>query len=130
MKLNDPCRFIPSPTGSFSSSDLLQEELSSVGKKRKEPEIPDGRHENIRKKARNKTFESTIKMFNYYNNSKCAKSKDFQEGQLVSFSVPKIDRCTTDMQRIPGEIVNVTGGDKIKFYKVATFFRWNNQTCI
>ena len=26
---------------------------------------------------------------------------------------------TTDMQRIPGEIVNVTGVDKIKFYKVA-----------
>ena len=24
------------------------------------------------------------------------------------------------MQRIPGEVVNVTGGDKTKFYKVAT----------
>ena len=38
----------------------------------------------------------------------------------MSFSVPKIDRCTTDMQRIPGGIVNVTGGDNIKYYKVAT----------
>ena len=120
VKLNDPCRLIPSPTGSFSNSDLLQEELSSAGNKRKEPESPDGRHENIRKKARNKTFESAIKMSNYYNKTKCAKGKDFKEGQLVSFSVPKIDRCTTDMQRIPGEIVNVTGGDKIKYYQVAT----------
>ena len=59
-------------------------------------------------------------MSNYYNKTKCAKGKDFKEGQLVSFSVPKIDRCTTDMQRIPGEIVNVTGGDKIKYYQVAT----------
>ena len=36
---------------------------------------------------------------------------------MVFFSVPKIDRCTIDMQRIPGEVV---GGDKVKFYKVAT----------
>ena len=39
---------------------------------------------------------------------------------MVSFSVPKIDRCKTDMQRIPGEVVSVTGGGKVKFYKVAT----------
>ena len=81
--------------------------------KRKEPESPNGRHKNIRKKARNKTFESAIKMSNHYNKTKCAKGKDFKEGQLVSFSVPKIDRCTTYMQTIPGEIVNVAGGDKI-----------------
>ena len=39
---------------------------------------------------------------------------------MVFFSVPKIDRCTIDMQRIPGEVVSVTGVDKVKFYKVAT----------
>ena len=59
-------------------------------------------------------------MSNYYNKTKCGKGKDFKEGQMVSFSVPKIDRCITDLQRIPGEVVSVTGGDKIKFYKVAT----------
>ena len=28
--------------------------------------------------------------------------------QMVSFSVPNVDRCTTDMQRIPGEVVSVS----------------------
>ena len=120
MKLTAPSKFIPSPTESCSSSDFLQEELSSGANKRKEPESPESRHENIRKKARNKTFESAIKMSNYYNKTKCAKGKEFKEGQMVSFSVPKIDRCTTDMQRILGEVVSVTGGDKVKFYNVAT----------
>ena len=59
-------------------------------------------------------------MANYYNKTKAAKSKDFQVGDKVSFCVPKIDRCSTDLQRIPGEIISVRGGEKIKLYKVAT----------
>ena len=51
------------------------------------------------KKARNKTFESAIKMSNYYNKTKCAKGKDFKEGQLVSFSVPKIDRYVKNTRK-------------------------------
>ena len=34
--------------------------------------------------------------------------------------VPKIDRCSTDLQRIPGVIHSVSGGDQVKYYKVAT----------
>ena len=60
------------------------------------------------------------RMANYYNKTKAAKSKDFQVGDKVSFWVPKIDRCSTDFQRIAGEIVSVKGCKKIKFYKVAT----------
>ena len=119
VKLTAPSKFIPSPTESCSSSDFLQEELSSGANKRKESESPESRHENIRKKARNKTFQSAIKMSNYYNKTKCAKGKEFK-GQIISFSVPNIDSCITDMKRIPGEVVSVTGGDKVKFYKVAT----------
>ena len=55
-------------------------------------------------------------MANYYNKTKATKSKDVK----VSFCVPKIDRCSTDLQRIPNEIVSVTGGEKINLYKVAT----------
>ena len=60
-------------------------------------------------------------MANYYYKTKDARSKDFQVGDKVSFCVPKIDRCSTDLQRIAGEIVSVTGGEKIKLYKVAAF---------
>ena len=63
---------------------------------------------------------SATEMANYYNKTKAAKSKDFQVGDKVSFCVPKIDRYSTDLQRIPDEIVSVTGGEKIKLYKVAT----------
>ena len=87
---------------------------------RKEPDSPESRHESIRKKARDNTMMSATKMANYYNKTKAAKSKDFQVGNKVSFCVPKIDRCSTNLQRIPGEIVSVPGGEKIKLYKVAT----------
>ena len=99
---------------------MLHEDLSSDSKKRKEPDSPESRHESIRKKARDNTMMSATKMANYYNKTKAAKSKDFQVGNKVSFCVPKIDRCSTDLQRIPGEIVSVIRGEKIKLYKVAT----------
>ena len=118
---SQPSKWIPpAPVGSCSNTDLLHEDLSSSSKKRKEPDSPESRHENIRKKARDNTLISANKMANYYNKTKAAKSIDFQVGDKVSFYVPKIDRCSTDLQRIPSEIVSVTGGEKVKFYKVAT----------
>ena len=87
--------------------------------KRKQPDSPEDKHESARKRARDHTFESAVRMATYYNKTKAAKPKDFKIGDKVSFPVPKIDRCTTDMQRISGEIINVTG-NTIKFYKVAT----------
>ena len=121
VEFSQPSKFIPPPpVGSCSNRDLLHEDLSSTSKKRKEPDSPKDRHENIRKKARNNTLISANKMANYYNKTKAAKSTDFQVGDKFSFYVPKTDRCSTDLQRIPGEIVSVTGGEKIKFYKVVT----------
>ena len=70
-------KFIPSPVGSCSNTDLLLENLSSDSKKRKEPDSPESRHESIRKKARDNTMMSATKMANYYNKTKAAKSKDF-----------------------------------------------------
>ena len=120
-EFSQPSKFIPPPpVGSCSNRDLLHEDLSSTSKKRKEPDSPENRHENIRKKTRDNTLISANKMANYYNKTKAAKSTDFQVGDKVSFYVLKIDRCSTDLQRIPGEIVSVTGGEKIKFYKVGT----------
>ena len=59
-------------------------------------------------------------MSNYYNKTKCTTDDDYSEGDKVSVLVPKIDRCSTDMCRIPAVITNVSGGDKIKFYQITT----------
>ena len=67
---------------------------------------------------------SATKMANYYNKTKAAKSKDFQVGDKVSFCVPKIDRCSTDLQRIPGEIVSVTGGEKLNCTRLLLLLDW------
>ena len=116
VEFRQPSKFIPPPSvGSCSNTDLLHEDLSSTSRKRKELDSPEDRHENIRKKARDNTLISANKMANYYNKTKAAKSTDFQVGDEVAFYVPKIDS-----QRIPGELVSVTGDEKIKFYKVAT----------
>ena len=32
--------------------------------------------------------------------------------------MPKIDRSCTDLQRIPGVIIDVSGGEQIQFYQV------------
>ena len=34
--------------------------------------------------------------------------------------VPKIDRCSTDLQRISGVIHSVSGGNQVRYYQVAT----------
>ena len=116
---------IPAATISSAAPDHLAfESLSSregpATFKHKEPDSPETTHESIRKKARENTVHSAIKMSSYYNKTKCTKADDFKEGDMVSFMVPKIDRCSTDLQRIPGVIHSVSGGDQVKYYKVAT----------
>ena len=59
-------------------------------------------------------------MNNYYNKTKCTTDNYYSEGDKVSVLVPKINRCSTDMCRIPAVITNVSGGDKIKFYQITT----------
>ena len=67
VEFSQPSKFIPSPpVGSCINKDLLHEDLSSTSKKRKEPDSPEDRHENIRKKARDNTLISANKMANYY----------------------------------------------------------------
>ena len=54
------------------------------------------------KKARDETYKAALSMSNYYNKTKCTTDDDYSEGDKVSVLVPKIDRCSTDMCRIPG----------------------------
>ena len=123
--ITPPSAVIPAATISSAAPDHLAfESLSSregpATFKCKEPDSPETTHESIRKKARENTVHSAIKMSSYYNKTKCTKADDFKEGDMVSFMVPKIDRCSTDLQRIPGVIHSVSGGDQVKYYKVAT----------
>ena len=116
---------IPHAKQISAAPDILVAESSNYREapttlKHKEPDSPERRHENIRKKARDNTFQSAIRMSNYYNKTKCTKADDFEEGDMVSFLVPKLDSNSTDMQRIPGVILGVSGDDKLKFYKVGT----------
>ncbi len=47
--------------------------------------------------------------------------QDFEVGDRVSIGVPKLDRTSTDLLRLPGKVLSVHG--KIcKQYKVATEF--------
>ena len=39
---------------------------------------------------------------------------------VIMLILSKIDRCSTDLQRILGVIHSVSGGDQVKYYKVAT----------
>ena len=88
--------------------------------KHKEPDSPETRHDSTRKKARDNTFKAAIGMANYYNKKKCTTSNQLKKGDVVSFQVPKIDRSCTDLQRIPGVIIDVSEGEQIQFYQVAT----------
>ena len=56
-------------------------------------------------------------MSNYFNKTKCSKGKEFKEGQLASFSVPKIDRSQHICKEYQVKLWMKQGGDKIKFYK-------------
>ena len=123
--ITPPSTVIPAATIISAVPDHLAfESLSSregpATFKCKEPDSPETTHESIRKKARENTVHSAIKMSSYYNKTKCTKADDFKEGDMVSFMVPKIDRCSTDLQRIPGVIHSVSGGYQVKYYKVAT----------
>ena len=123
-KLPSPSGYIQTPKTSSPVNDILREEWSSregpVAEKCKAAESPEDKHENIRKKARDETFKSAVSMSNYYNKTKGTKAVNYKEGDAVSFLVPKIDRCSTDMQRIPGVVCKVSGGEKLKFFSIAT----------
>ena len=123
---NSPVVIPPAEYKPFAAQIITEEQVSSregpVSYKHKEPDSPDysAKHESARKKARDNTFKAAVGMANYYNKAKCTQNNAFKEEDKVSFQVPKIDRCSTDLQRIPGIILNVSGGHKIQFYQVAT----------
>ena len=123
-KLTQPTTSVPPFKSTSSCADILTEECTTregpISNKCKEADSPESRHENIRKKTRNETCKAAVTMAEYYNKSKCTTSGVFSKGDRITFLVPKIDRCNTDMHRLPGIISDVTGGEHIKYYKVAT----------
>ena len=104
----------------FLSRPLTHGVTRVITKQRRQKEpATSSKHEPVHKKARDETFKAAFHMAQYYNKSKCT-TPTFKEGDKISFAVPKIDRCSTDMSRIPGVILNVSGGHKVQFYQVVT----------
>ena len=68
----------------------------------------------------NWTVYILISHFQLLQQKKCTTSNQLKKGDVVSFQVPKIDRYCKDLQRIPGVIIDVSGGEQIQFYQVAT----------
>ena len=99
------------------SQKLSQNREGPSSARCKEP-TTSSQHEPVCKKARDETFKAAFHMAQYYNKCKCT-TPTFKEGHKVSFALPKIDRCSTDMSGIPGVILSVSGGHRVQFYHVA-----------
>ena len=59
-----------------------------------------------REHAREKFMKAATKMANRYNTRN---AKKFKKGDLVTVRIPKIDRTSTDMPRLPCLVVEVCG---------------------
>ena len=57
----------------------------------------------VREHARERFMKAATKMANRYNAAK------FKKGDLVTIRIPKIDRTSTDMPRLPCLVVEVHG---------------------
>ena len=75
-------------------------------------------HEDHRSEARDKTYSSASKMANYYNKQKNVCVSEFSVDDIVSILIPRIDRSSTDMPRLPCKIIRVCG-NVTKMYKLA-----------
>ena len=60
----------------------------------------------VREHARERFMKAATKMANRYNVKNAAK---FKEGDLVTIRIPKIDRTSTDIPRLPCLVVEVRG---------------------
>ena len=58
-------------------------------------------------------------MAEFYNRRKRIRTEEFSTGDVVSVAIPKLDRSSTDLLRLPS-IVEETHGTKIKSYTLAT----------
>lgn len=77
------------------------------------------RHTSIRKRALDNTYVAAAKMCEFYNKRKRIKVQEFSVGDRVSVAVPKLDRSSTDMSRIPC-VINKVHGKKVKSYSIGT----------
>jgi len=76
------------------------------------------RHEDIRAKARDRTYKSASRMADSYNRKKRVTIRDFSVNDYVPVAIPKIDRASTDLPRLPCVVTEVHG-DKVRSYSLA-----------
>jgi len=72
-----------------------------------------------RKRAHTATLKSVERMSTAYNSSKKRRVQTFGVGDNVSVAIPVLDRTSTDIRRLPGQVTAVKG-NKVQMYEVAT----------
>ena len=72
-----------------------------------------------RKRAHAATLKSAERMSAVYNSNKKRRVQTFVVGDNVSVAIPALDRTSTDVRRLPGQVTAVKG-DKVQMYEVAT----------
>ena len=100
-----------------SPEPLLEPPQSSL----KSQSLKDVRRQAVRRKAHEMTISTASKMSSQYNKRRRIMVEVFNVGDPVSIAVPKIDRSSTDLPRIPGRVVKVNGS-KQPTYTVGTAF--------
>ena len=83
------------------------------------PSSPVTRHTTIRKRALDNTFAAAASMSTYYNRRNRIRVQSFSVGDRVSICVPKLDRTSTDLPRIPCQVIKVHGEKQVS-YTLAT----------
>ena len=79
------------------------------------------RHSVVRKRAYRKTVEAAERMEHFYNKKKRIKIATFNIGDTVSVAIPKLDRASIDLKRVPAIVTHVHG-TKRPNYSLATQF--------
>ena len=82
---------------------------------------PLSRQDAIRKRALDNTYKAATSMSNFYNRKKRKTACEFNVGDRVSLGIPKLDRTSTDLPRLPCVVIAVHG-EKVLSYSLATEF--------
>ena len=72
----------------------------------------------IREKVQKRALENAEKMIDKYAKKKRIRLMNFKVGQSVSVKIPKADRSSSDVRRLPCEVISVKGGTQ-QLYELA-----------
>ena len=112
-KLNDPA----------SDNDAVYDDISERESESESESESDGETRSsassIRERVSSQQAINAIIMEKKHNHKRNKRTREFEIDEFVSVLIPRIDRGGSDLPRLPGQVVRISG-DKDKFYEVAT----------